>query len=138
MPADIYAAYTALPSGSGRATGTHRPGKIVRAAQLTHDNTDDILWWTNGYRLGPDRWIPQEGCWRVSAQRWYPPHNVPGGPAQFVRWLHRCGALLVGIRTRDGEQVAYENDWLVQGEGGAFTIVRPRQFIQLYRRNDHA
>jgi hypothetical protein len=125
MPADICTAYTTLPT-------------IVHAAQLTDNSVEEILRWTNGYRLGPDRWIPHEGCWRVSAQRWYPPHDVPGGPAQFVCWLHRCGALLIGIRTRDGEQIAYENDWLVQGGGGAFSIVRPDQFIKLYRRHDDA
>jgi hypothetical protein len=98
----------------------------VQAIQLTPDTVDEVCRWTHGYVLGPDRWIPSEGCWRVSALRWYRPIDADR--------LHRAGLLIVGIRTRNGENVIVEDEWVVQasGNGGGFQIIPADMFNDIY------
>jgi hypothetical protein len=91
---------------------TERP-TTVQALQLRPDTIDELCRWAHGYRLGPTRWIASEGCWRVSALRWYPPY-IPAHKSarQLADWLHVHGVLIVGLRTRLGEQVVLELDWV--------------------------
>jgi hypothetical protein len=100
----------------------------VRALQLRPDTLAELLRWTLGSELTADRWIPAEHCWRVSAQRWY---LDDGAPYMF----HAGGTLFVGIRTRDGERVVVDGDWVVQpsGSGGGFRIVSADRFTDLYQ-----
>jgi hypothetical protein len=107
------------------------PPPMVRAAQLTRDTADSILRWTNGYRLGPDRWIAGECCWRVSALRWYPATTLRDAPVVAAA-LHARQALIVGLRTKAGERYALAGDWIVQFGGGEFKVVHPDAFRDLY------
>jgi hypothetical protein len=107
------------------------PPPMVRAAQLTHETADAVLRWTNGYRLGPDRWIASECCWQVSALRWYPATTLRDAAAAAAA-LHARKALIVGLRTKAGERYALAGDWIVQNGGGAFTVVHSSNFADLY------
>lgn len=107
-----------------------------RALQLTPETVEEMCRWTCGYVLDESRWVPQESCWRVSAQRWYPVKDWfhTRRTARLVAAMHGRQALLVGIRTRQGEQVVTEGQWVVQGRGGAFEIVPDGQFNDRYQR----
>lgn len=100
----------------------------IKAKQLTPETVDEVLEWTLGYLLTPDRWDPAGHCWEVGGLCWHP---QAGGPY----FDHPSGCLIVGLRTRNGEAIAYERDWLVQpyGNGGGFTVVSPDRFNDLYR-----
>lgn len=100
----------------------------VKALQLSRDTLQETLIWTNGFELTPDRWIASEHCWRVSALRFYP--VIPGAPY----FLHAAGTLIIGLRTKQGEEVAYDGDWIVQpsGTGGGFEVVAADRFGESY------